>query len=200
MTTAHDDGLTDKGRRTRDRLLDVAAQELLDHGHVEVAAVARRAEVSVGLLYRYFANKDGLVTALVDAFYDRYEHAVFAEAAPPDVHWSDFEHARIAREVEFVFGDPLGRALVGGPPAEPAAAHADARRLARHIEMAARNIGHGIRRGEIAVSIDPRLAAAAIIGGLRSCLAMALAERSDMGADEVTLAVASASAGLITRR
>lgn len=200
MTAGTSDHLTEKGRRTRARLLEVAGQELLDRGHIEVTAVAERAGVSAGLLYRYFANKDELITALVDAFYDRYEEAVFAEAAPPEVHWSDFEQERIAREVAFVFDDPLGRRIVGGPPTDPAAAHADARRLARHIEMAARNIVHGQRRGDIDVSIDPRLAAAAIIGGLRSCLAMALADGRDIGRDEVTRAVECASEGLVSRR
>lgn len=199
MTAAPADHLTEKGRRTRAQLLEVAGLELLDRGQIEVAAVAERAGVSVGLLYRYFANKDQLVTALVDAFYDRYEEAVFAEAAPPDVHWSDFERERIHREVAFVFDEPLGRRIVGGPPAEPAAAHADARRLARHIEMAARNIVHGQNREEIAVSVDPQLAAAAIIGGLRSCLAMALAGGSDIGREEVARAVEQASEGLISR-
>ncbi|MDJ0770108.1 MAG: TetR/AcrR family transcriptional regulator [Ilumatobacter sp.] len=193
------DHLTDKGRRTRQRLLEVAAQELLERGQIEVTAVAERAEVSVGLLYRYFASKDGLVTALVDDFYDRYEEAVFAERAPEGVHWSDFERERIVREVAFVFDEPLGRRIVGGPPAEPAAAHADARRLARHIEMAARNIEHGRQRGDIAVSTDPRLAAAAIIGGLRSCLAMALATDHDIRREEVAGAIELASVGLIDR-
>ena len=200
MTAVSGDHLTDKGRRTRDRLLEVAGLELVERGHVEVTAVAERAGVSVGLLYRYFANKDGLITALVDEFYDRYEAAVFAEAAPADVHWSDFERDRIAREVDFVFDDPLGRIIVGGPPSEPAAAHADARRLGRHIDMAARNIAHGVRRGEIDVSIDHRLAAASIIGGLRSCLAMALADGADIDREEVARTVEHASAGLITPR
>jgi AcrR family transcriptional regulator len=200
MTAVPRDHLTDKGLRTRARLLEVAGKELLDGGQIEVTAVAERAEVSVGLLYRYFANKDELITALVDEFYDRYEAAVFAEPAPPDVHWSDFERDRIAREIAFVFDEPLGRRIVGGPPVEPAAAHADARRLARHIDMAARNIVHGQRRGDIAVSIDPRLAAAAIIGGLRSCLAMALNDGSDLTREEVALAVEQASEGLISRR
>ncbi len=194
-----DDRLTEKGRRTRAHLLQVAGTELLDRGLIEVAAVADRAEVSIGLLYRYFVNKDGLITALVDAFYDRYEEAVFSEAAPPHVHWSDFERERVAREVAFVFDEPLGRRIVGGPPVEPAAAHADARRLARHIDMATRNIVHGQRRGNIAVSIDPRLAAAAIIGGLRSCLAMALLEGSGISREGVALAVEQASDGLISR-
>ncbi len=200
MSVVPGDQLTDKGRRTRARLLEAAGRELIDRGQIEVTSVAEGADVSVGLLYRYFANKDELITALVDGFYDRYEEAVFAEAAPADVHWSDFERDRIAREIAFVFDDPLGRAIVGGPPAEPAAAHADARRLGRHIEMAARNIAHGQRRGDIAVSIDPRLAAASIIGGLRSCLAMALAVGTDIDRAEVARAVEQASEGLITRR
>ncbi len=198
MTAAPSDHLTEKGRRTRDRLLEVAGLELRDHGVVEVTSVAERASVSVGLLYRYFANKDGLVTALIDEFYDQYEAVVFSEAPPADVHWTEFERARIAREVDFVFDHPLGRAIIGGPPAEPAAALADGRRLGRHIEMAARNIAHGVRRGEIEVSVDPRLAGAAIIGGLRSCLAMALAAGNDINRADVVDAVEQSSAGLIT--
>ena len=197
MSTVPRDHLTDKGRRTQARLLEVAGRQLLESGHLEVTTVAERAGVSIGLLYRYFANKDGLITALVDEFYDRYEEAVFSEIPPVDVHWSDFERERIRREVAFVFDEPLGRVIVGGPPAEPAAAHADARRLGRHIEMAARNIVHGQRRGEITVMVDPRLAAAAIIGGLRSCMAMAFADEGSMARDEVALAVEGASEGLI---
>ena len=158
------DHLTEKGRRTRSRLLEVAGQELLERGFIEVASLAERAGVSVGLLYRYFANKDGVITALVEDFYDRYEEAVFSEAAPTGIHWSDFERERIVREIDFIFDEPLGRRIVGGPPVEPAGAYADARRLARHVDMAARNIVHGQNRGEISVTIDPRLAAAATCG------------------------------------
>ncbi|MCP3939101.1 MAG: TetR/AcrR family transcriptional regulator [Actinomycetia bacterium] len=193
------DQLTQKGRTTRARLLQVAGQELHEKGQIEVTSVADRAGMSLGLLYRYFTNKDGLVTAVVDAFYDRYEEAVFSEPVPPDVHWSDFEHQRFEREVDFVFDEPLGRRIVGGPPFEPAAAHTDARRLERHIGMAARNIAHGERRGMIIVSIDKRLAAAAIIGGLRSCLAMALVEGSTISRAEVVTAMKHVSHGLITR-
>lgn len=49
------------------------------------------------------------------------------------------------------------------------------------------------------MSIDPRLAAA-IIGGQRSCLAMALNDGSDLTREEVALAVEQASEGLISRR
>ncbi len=190
--------LTEKGRRTRSRLLEAAELELLDHHRIEVTQVAERAGVSLGLLYRYFMSKDELVAAVVDGFYDRYEEAVFSTQAPPGSRWLEHEWQRIDREVAFLFDEPLGRCIIGGTPSEPAAAHADTRRLAGHIAMAARNIEHGHKRGEIVSSVEPRLAAAAIIGGLRACLAMALAEGSDMQPEEVVQTVRQVSAAIIT--
>jgi AcrR family transcriptional regulator len=52
-------------------LLRAAAEELVEVGELEVAAVARRAGVSVGLPYRYFGTRSGLLIAVVDDFYDR---------------------------------------------------------------------------------------------------------------------------------
>ncbi len=196
--TAEPDQLTDKGRRTRRRLLEAAEEELLAHGHIEVTKVAARAGSSLGLLYRYFTDKDALVAAVVDRFYDRYEAAVFSTPAPSGVRWLDHESDRIEREVTFLYAEPLSVRIVGGTPAEPAAALADARRLARHITMAARNIEHGRTRGEIVASVEPQLAAAAIIGGLRASLAVALTEGSSMTAEQVVDTVRKISAAVIS--
>ncbi len=171
---------------------------MLEHGRIDVTRVAERAGASLGLLYRYFDDKDGLVVAVVDRFYDRYEEAVFAVPAPPESRWLEHEWRRIEREVAFLFDEPLARRLVGGTPTEPAAAHADAERLAHHVELAARNIEHGRQRGEITSSVDPLLAAAAIIGGLRACLATALAKESNTQSNEVVQTVRKVSAALIT--
>ncbi len=191
--------LTEKGRRTRARLLEAAERELLHRDRIEVTQVAERAGVSLGLLYRYFKDKDELVAAIVDSFYDRYEEAVFSTPAPPGSRWMEHEWQRIDREVAFLFDEPLGRCIIGGTPSESAAAHADARRLAGQIAMAARNIEHGHRRGEIVSSVEPSLAAAAIIGGLRACLAIALAEGSDMQPEEVVQTVRQVSVAMITQ-
>ncbi len=191
------DQLTEKGRQTRARLLDAAAEELLDHDRIEVTRVAARAGASLGLLYRYFDGKDALVAAVVERFYDHYEEAVFSKPVPAGARWLDHESGRIKAEVDFLFSQRLGRRIVGGTPAEPAAAQVDARRLGRHIEMAARNIEHGCARGEIVASVDPHLAAAAIIGGLRSCLAVALADDSSMRPEQVVDTVRKISAAVI---
>ena len=189
--------LTDKGKRTRARLLKVAEHELLEHDRIEVTRVAERANASLGLLYRYFADKDDLVTAVVDGFYDRYEKAVFSTPAPHGARWLEHERQRIEREVAFLFDEPLGSCIVGGTPSEPAAAHADARRMVDHIDLAARNIAHGQRRGEISVTVDSRLAAAAIIGSLRACLGTALDKGSQMQREAVVDTVQRVSLALI---
>ena len=196
--TAQPGQLTEKGRRTRARLIEAAERELLEHGRIEVANVSERAGFSLGLLYRYFDNKDALVAAVVDRFYDRYEEAVFSTPAPAGRRWLDHEVERIEAEVAFLFEEPLSRRIVGGTPTEPAAAHADARRLGRHVAMAARNIEHGRRRGEIVTTVDAQLAAAAIIGGLRSSLAVALADGSSLREEQVVDTVKRISMAIIS--
>jgi len=93
--------LTRRGEATRSRLLEAAASELVERdGQLEVASVAARADVSVGLLYRYFGSKAGLVRAVVEDFYDR----LFAEtsrarelaASYPDVDVVDDIRAVVA--------------------------------------------------------------------------------------------------------
>jgi AcrR family transcriptional regulator len=189
--------LTKKGRQTRARLLEAAEDEMLEHGRIEVTRVAERADASLGLLYRYFDGKDALVAAVVNRFYDLYEEAVFATPAPAGVRWLDHESQRIETEVRFLFDAPLSRRIVGGTPTEPAAAQVDAERLGRHIQMAARNVEHGRAQGEIVASVDPQLAAAAIIGGLRSCLAVALSDRSALRPEQVVDTVRRISAAIL---
>ena len=51
---------------TRERLLSAAQEELIEgQGHLEMQAVARRAQVSVGLAYHHFGSKAGLIAAVV---------------------------------------------------------------------------------------------------------------------------------------
>ncbi len=52
----------------RDRILQAAREEFGAHGlDAEVSDIAARAGVGVGTLYRHFENRDGLLTALIQA-------------------------------------------------------------------------------------------------------------------------------------
>ncbi|MFQ6331733.1 TetR/AcrR family transcriptional regulator [Nocardia sp. CWNU-33] len=167
--------LTARGGATRRRLIDAARAELLETGGtLEVAKVAARAEASPGLLYRYFGAKDGLVAAVVHGFYDSYDEAVFAVVGPPGLGWAERERLRLSREIDFLCDDPLARIIVGRRLREPSAAQADAERLATQIDMAARNVVHAQRNGEVDPAVDARLVSAAFLGAFRELMAEAM--------------------------
>ncbi len=166
--------LTRRGRTTRRRLLDAARDELVEAGgRLEIAALARRLDASPALLYRYFGSKDGLVAAVVDEFYDEYEAAVFLTVGH-DSTWQVRERERIVREVAFLYSHPLACSVIARRLQEPAASHADARRLATQIDVAARNVARGQREGSVDPHIDVGLAAAAYLGAFREVVAAAL--------------------------
>ena len=60
--------LTQKGRATRDRILDTATELVFEHGVAGTTLdnVRAAAKVSKGQLYHYFADKDELIHAVID--------------------------------------------------------------------------------------------------------------------------------------
>lgn len=178
---------TPRGRASRQRLLEAAACELVErNGILEVESVVRRAGVSVGLIYRYFDSKAGLVGAVVEDFYDRYDRSVMEPNPAPGADWPKRERERTARAVAFHYQEPLAPVVLSRLHLEPGVAAIEARRLARHIEAAAHNLTLGQERGEIPRELDVRLAGAMVLGGIRQGLAEAL-ERAPRPAPEVVL-------------
>jgi TetR/AcrR family transcriptional regulator, transcriptional repressor for nem operon len=60
--------VTDKGRATRDRVLDAATELVFEHGvaGTTLDGVRAAANVSKGQLYHYFADKDDLLHAVIE--------------------------------------------------------------------------------------------------------------------------------------
>ena len=87
-----------------------AARNLLAQGggDLEMAWVAREAGVSQGLAYHHFGSKEGLLSAVVDDFYDRVEASVLMARLDEIEGWEPREHERVRRYIEFLLGDPLG--------------------------------------------------------------------------------------------
>lgn len=176
----------ERGRAdTRRRLLEAAAAELVaGDGALEIGDVARRAGVSVGLSYHYFGSKAGLIAAVVQDFYDRFDSRVMAVNPQPGVDWGRREQRRLEAMVAFHYAEPLSPIVLARLSREPEVAAEEARRLQAHIELAAQNIALAQRRGEIPDSLDPHLLGAMILGGLRQGIGQALAqkERPDQAA------------------
>lgn len=165
----------DRGDARR-RLLDAAAAALVENGgEFEMSEIAARSGASAGLAYHYFGSKSGLIFAVVDAFYDRY-HAVANERMDGKESWATRERRRLDNLVAFLVKDPLAPVILGTLSRTPEVAAAEAERTRVMIELSAKNIENGQRNGEIGANVDPLIAGAAILGGIREACAVALTQ------------------------
>jgi AcrR family transcriptional regulator len=167
--------LTEKGQATRARLLNAAREQALENdGTLELAAVAEAAGVVPSVVYRYFGSKAGLVTALIDDFFDRLHERVLDLDLTQHGSWAERERHRMELGVRLHYEEPLAVVLYARLAREPEVAIAQAERTRAVVEQAARNIRHGQRCGELPAELDPRLAGATIFGAFKEVLVEAL--------------------------
>lgn len=153
---------------TRDRLLDAARERIEEGGYgaASVIAVAERAGVAAGTLYRHFASKQELFVEVFRSVCAGEERAMrVAAAAMP-------EGSSAAQRLETVLATFAQRALrnprlAWALIAEPVDPLVDAERLA-YRERYAALIAEGLRAGIAAGELPPQnvaLTAAALVGG-----------------------------------
>ena len=157
---------------TRERLLQ-AAQELIEergYGATSVAAIAERAGVAAGTLYRHFDSKQELFVEVFRSVCAREARAMRA-AAEDNGSGSAVERLEkvLATFAERALRNPrLAWALL----AEPVDPLVDAERLAyreRYAEMIAEGLRAGIEAGELPAQ-NVELTAAALVGGCGEAL------------------------------
>lgn len=158
---------------TRGRLL-VAAQELIEEGGyagASVIAIAERAGVAAGTLYRHFASKEELFVEVFRVVCAREErHWLAADAALQG-------SAPVVARLEAVLGTFARRALASprlawALIAEPVDPLVDAERIAyraRYAGLIAAALTEGIAAGELPEQ-DADLTAAALVGGFGEAL------------------------------
>ncbi len=158
---------------TRARLLQ-AAQELIEeggYGAASVIAIAERAGVAAGTLYRHFSSKEELFVELFRSVCDREVRAMqsAAEKMPADAPYADRLETVLATFAERAMRRPrLAWALI----AEPVDPRVDAERLA-YRERYAGLIAEGVRAGVAAGQLpeqNAELIAAALVGGCGEAL------------------------------
>ena len=169
---------------TRERLLGAAQEELIQgHGHLEMQAVARRAQVSVGLAYHHFGSKAGLIAAVVEEFYSRLDAAAFSGAKLRSKAWTDRERERIAAYVAFHYDHPFAPLVIGALSRAPEVLDVEIAFTNRQLAAGARMLQAAQRDGIVPDTFDPQLTIALMIGGIRQALIGALTseQRPDPG-------------------
>jgi AcrR family transcriptional regulator len=161
---------------TRERLLHAAREVVEEGGYraASVAAVAERAGVAAGTLYRHFSSKEELLVELFRAVCDREVEAMREAAGVVE----GGETERIARVLETFAERALRRPrLAWALIAEPVDPAVDAERLvyrARYCELLSAALRSAIEAGELPEQpVD--LIAAALVGGCGEALVGPLA-------------------------
>jgi AcrR family transcriptional regulator len=165
---------------TRDRLLAAAVATIEDGGYAaaSVAAIAERAGVSTGALYRHFPSKAEL---FVEVFRTHAQRELAAMHAAGD-RTTTFS-ARLAAVVETYAATALAnRRLAWALVYEPVDPLVDAERLVHrrlYRDQMAELLRLGMDAGEIPVADDPGLLAAVVVGGIAEALSGPLSPVSE---------------------
>jgi AcrR family transcriptional regulator len=179
---------------TRERLL-AAAREVIEeggYGAASVLAIADRAGVAAGTLYRHFASKEELFVEVFRSVCEREERAMRTAAAqlPDDATARERLETVLATFARRALRNPrLAWALI----AEPVDPRVDAERLAyraRYAELIAAGLAAGIAAGELPEQ-NVSLTAAALVGGCGEALVGPLSPlaASGPGAEEIVEAL-----------
>ncbi len=160
---------------TRARLVRAAQEELIqNHGHLEMQAVAKRAQGSVGLAYHHFGSKAGLIAAVVDAFYSRLDAEVFNDACRPSESWANRERRRIASYIAFHYEHPFAPLVFGALSRAPEVLDVERAFTNRQLAGGARMLEAAQREGFVPDHIDSHRTIALMVGGIRQALIGAL--------------------------
>ena len=162
---------TAAGLATRERLL-AAARGLIEeggYGSASVAAIAERAGVAAGTLYRHFPSKEDLFVEVFRSVCAGEERAMFAATTADSGSASERLQEVLATFAQRALRN---RRLAWALIAEPVDPRVDAERLAyraRYAELIAATLAAGIAAGELPTQ-DVALTAAALVGGCDEAL------------------------------
>jgi AcrR family transcriptional regulator len=167
-----------KGARTRARLLQGAIRRFAAEGYrrASVSDIARDAGLTPAAAYAYFAGKEALFEAAVDA--DAAALIDEARRAVGDGPVRERELAFVGALIDLVDGHPLARRVLGG--LEPEVVHRllDLPSLKAVRDECARDLADAQRAGDVRADVD----AAALASGLESVVLALLMGHVQTGA------------------
>lgn len=179
--------IQDRAHATLDALIEATAQVLVEVGYTRLSTnrVAKRAGVSVGSLYQYFADKDALVDALSRRVAERQIQVVVdeiakSEGAPVDAAVRSLICGIIAsKRVE----PELAQALAADVPRH---GRIDVERTCRRRLCEVVSVALMRRQGELRTG-SPELAAFTLVHATFGVIRGALEDRPELIADDALI-------------
>ena len=175
---------------TRARIVAAALELVAEGGYVaaQIAAVAERAGVAVGTVYRYFPSKSDLFAEVFRVASQREVDAMRAGAAATE-DGTAAERIAVGTET-FARRALAGRRLAWALLAEPVDPAIEAERLHfRHSyrDVIAEIVADGVRNGELPDQ-DPGATAAALVGAIGETMLGPLSPTANGGDPEALIA------------
>lgn len=175
-----------KKEKTSKRILDAAERELIiNHGVLEMSAVAKQADVSIGLAYHHFGSKTGLIAALVDRFYMPIRKIAMGDEIPLELNWKIREKARTAALINYYYSHPLAPLITGRLAREPEVQDIEKAHLNALLAMGARNLIQGQKAGIVNSTLCAPTTIAMLMGGLSLAIQQAVQSTDRPNQDEL---------------
>jgi AcrR family transcriptional regulator len=176
--------------QTRERIVSAALELISEGGYVaaQIAAVAERAGVAVGTVYRYFPSKSDLFAEVFRVASQREVDAMSAGAAATE-GGSSLERIALGTET-FARRALAGKRLAWALLAEPVDPAVEAERLHfRHSyrDVIAEIVADGVRTGELPQQ-DVEVTAAALVGAIGETMLGPLSPTENGTNPEATIA------------
>lgn len=172
----------------RDEILDAAQRLFTRDGLAQttVAEIATGAGVAKGSVYRYFRNKDALLSALKDRFFEQMMQRITATVASmPGVGFAEIADAAIESTARFLFEEA---ALVELWCREaPDGTDEFSRGMTRMASAYEAAIAGGVAAGTLECA-DPRSTALLLVYAVEGVATHAILHRGSPSADEIVAA------------
>jgi AcrR family transcriptional regulator len=177
------DKLTAKGRATRDRIVAAASELMLQRGvaRTTIEDIQEAATISTSQMYHYFADKNDLVTAVIDFQTDQVLGAqhlgLDSIESIEDLHgWRDMM-VNIVRDLGGAGGCPIGSMANELSECDPVARARLARSFAQWENMIHDGLLAIAARGELPEGTDVNRIALAFLAGIQGGLLLSQVRR-----------------------
>jgi TetR/AcrR family transcriptional regulator, transcriptional repressor for nem operon len=183
MTPVAYDKLTAKGRATRERIVAAASELMLQRGvaRTTIEDIQEAAAISTSQMYHYFADKNGLVAAVIDFQTDQVlgvQHLGLdrIETIEDLYRWRDIM-VNLVRGLGCVGGCPIGSMANELSEWDPVARARLARSFAEWENMIRDGLVAVAERGELAEGADVDRIALAMLAGIQGGLLLSQVRR-----------------------